>query len=184
MSNFFPTVSFFRKGYNKEEVDAFFQQARAAYEGDRPSGGITSEQVRRTVFTLKRRGYNPAVVDAALDRLESAFISSERANHVAVNGEDVWLDHVADRATTLYPRLVRPVGSRFAHPEAKERGYRVEEVDAFLDRIASFFDNEEKLTADEIRQVTFPAAKGDNAYLEGPVDAYLSRAIDILLSIE
>ncbi|MDO5034192.1 MAG: DivIVA domain-containing protein [Actinomycetaceae bacterium] len=184
MNDFFPSVGLFRKGYSKAEVDEFFQKARQAYEGDRTGPMFSSEQVRKMTFPLKRRGYDPAVVDAALDRLESAFISSERANHVAVNGEEVWLDHVADRATTLYPRLVRPVGERFSHPEPKERGYRASEVDAFLDRIASFFDDDEVLTADEVRRVTFSVAKGEDAYLEGPVDAYLSRTIDILLSIE
>lgn len=184
MNDFFPSVGLFHKGYAKDEVDEFFTRARQAYEGDPSVQRLTSEQVRSTVFPLKRRGYDPAVVDAALDRLESAFISSERANHVAVNGEEVWLDHVADRATTLYPRLVRPLGERFSHPDPKERGYRAKEVDEFLDRIARFFDDQEPLTADEVRQVTFPDAKGEDAYSEGPVDAYLSRAVDILLSIE
>ena len=103
---------------------------------------------------------------------------------MAVNGEEAWLDHVADRATTLYPRLIRPAGERFAHPEGSDVGYRVEEVDAFLERLARFFDDEEILRADDVRRLTFGLAKGSDAYLEGPVDAYLARVVEILLAVE
>ncbi|MDI9588609.1 MAG: DivIVA domain-containing protein [Acidobacteriota bacterium] len=184
MSDFFPTSRFYQKGYSQEEVDEFFNYARDAYEGGVPASQFSSEQVRRAMFPLKRGGYDPVVVDAALDRLEAAFVSRDRAAHVAVNGEEAWLDHVADRATTLYPRLIRPVGERFAHPEPGEPGYRIKEVDAFLDRLARFFDDEEALRADDVRRVVFPPAKGEDAYVEGTVDAYLARVVEILLAVE
>lgn len=184
MSDFFPKVRFYKKGYSPAEVDEFFDHARQAYEGGVPASEFSSEQVRRAMFPLKRGGYDPVSVDAALDRLEAAFVSRDRAAHVAVNGEEAWLEHVADRATTLYPRLVRPVGERFAHPEDGEVGYRKRDVDEFLERLAGFFDDEEILRADDVRRLTFPSAKGEDAYAEGPVDAYLARVVEILLAVE
>lgn len=180
----FPTKSFFQKGYHPERVDEFFTRARKAYEGGVPAEEFSSEEVRRAMFPLKRGGYDPGSVDSALDRLEGAFVTRDRANHVAVNGEEAWLNHVADRATTLYPRLVRPETERFAHPEKGKVGYKISEVDAFMNRLARFFDDEEKITANEVRRLTFKPAKAEQAYVEGTVDAYLARVIEILLAVE
>ncbi len=32
--------------------------------------------------------------------------------------------------------------------------------------------------------MTFPSARGDKAYAEGVVDAYLDRAVEVLLAVE
>ena len=40
------------------------------------------------------------------------------------------------------------------------------------------------LTAQEIRSAVFSRAKGGRAYAEGPVDAFLERAVDVLLAAE
>ena len=53
-----------------------------------------------------------------------------------------------------------------------------------MDRLARFFDDEENLRVDEVRNLAFRTAKGDAAYHEGTVDAYLSRVIEILLAVE
>ena len=183
MTDAFPTVGFFRQGYNPEAVDAFFEDARRAYEGGVPAEQFSAEQVRQATFTLKRRGYDIDVVDGAMNRLEAAFVQRDRAEHVAAMGEAAWYDRVADRATTLYPRLQRPRGERFAHPESG-RGYRMDEVDDLLDRLAAYFDDGEPLSADDVRQATYRPARGKKAYAEGPVDAFLGRAVDILLAVD
>ncbi len=183
MSEVFPKAIWPKKGYTQNEVDSFFERARAAYEGGMPAEQFSSPEVRAVRFSMVRGGYATEVVDGALDRLEAAFVKRDRADHVAVNGQQAWLDRVASRATTLYPRLLRPAGERFDHP-ASGKGYDAEQVDQFLDRIASFFDDGEVLTADQIRGVTFKHARGTKAYEEGVVDAYLNRAIEILLSVE
>ncbi|EEH63910.1 DivIVA domain repeat protein [Gleimia coleocanis DSM 15436] len=184
MKGKFPRVKFLKKGYDTAAVDEFFEFAEQAYTGGLPASEFSAEQVRRAMFPLVRGGYDPYTVDAALDRMEGGFIQRDRANHVAVNGEAAWLAHVADRATTLYPRLSRPEGERFAHPEKDQPGYSAEAVDAFLARLADFFDQNEPLTVREIRSLTFPPAKEQKAYVEGAVDAYLARVIEILLSVE
>ncbi|QWW18808.1 DivIVA domain-containing protein [Schaalia sp. 19OD2882] len=182
MSNAFPRVSFFRHGYDPAGVDEFLEDARRAYEGGVPAEHFSSDQVRQATFNLRRRGYDIAAVDAAMCRLEAAFVERDRATHVAVNGEKAWFDKVADRATTLYPRLLRPQGERFAHPK-RGRGYDAQEVDELLDQLAAYFDDRGEITVDEVRHAVFRPARGRRAYAEGPVDAYLGRAVEIILAV-
>lgn len=180
----FSRVNIFRKGYNCSQVDDFFDNARKAYENDSANYEVTALKVREAVFDEMHRGYNPEEVDAALDRLESAFLQRERADHVSVNGQQAWLDLVAERATTLYPRLRRPAGEKFAHPEGREKGYNAEEVDQFMQRLADFFDDKTELLVDDVRNVAFSAARKNKAYKEGPVDAYMSRVVEVLLAVQ
>ncbi len=179
----FPCVSSFRRGYSQKHVAAFFEKARNAYEGGMPSSKFSAEQVRLASFPLCRGGYDTKVVDAALNRLEAAFVQRDRAEFISVQGEAEWYDRVAETATTLYPRLLKPEGERFPHPKKGERGYRSDQVDAVLDELSAFFDDEIKLTADDIRMALFDSAKGKKAYSEAHVDIYLGRVIDILQAV-
>ena len=182
MSDSFPKVSVFKRGYDPKLVDEFFTEARSAYEGGVPAEQFSAEQVRQATFLLKRGGYACEAVDAAMSRLEDAFIQRDRADHIAVNSESAWYERVADRATTLYPRMLRPRGERFSHP-ASGRGYNAQEVDDLLDRLADYFDDRGEVTVEDVRLATFRDAKGTKAYSEGPVDAYLGRAVEILLAV-
>lgn len=181
MEGLFPTVGRWASGYDREEVEEFFERAKGAYENG--ADAMTSEDVRTAAFDLVRHGYDPAAVDAALDRLEGAFIQRDRTEFVTASGQDAWMEQVAERATTLYPRLVRPVGQRFAPPE-RGRGYDRDAVDEVLDRLVDYFDSGAALSASDLRTVTFPAAPRSRAYAEGPVDAFLDRAVDVLLAVE
>ena len=71
----FPRVGFFSKGYDRGQVDAFFEDARRAYEGSVPPEQFSAEQVRLATFELKNRGYQIEAVDGAMNRLEAAFIN-------------------------------------------------------------------------------------------------------------
>ncbi len=185
MAEAFPRTGRWSSGYDPEQVDEFFSRARAAYESERvdAAGAMTADDVRAAAFDLVRHGYDPGHVDAALDRLEAAFVQRLRAQDIEVNGQDSWMDEVAQRATSLYPRLVRPAGERFAPPE-RGRGYDSAAVDALLDRLVDYFDSGADLTASEVRSATFASAPRDRAYAEGPVDAFLDRAVDVLLAVE
>lgn len=183
MADIFPRVSSFRRGYLEDEVAAFFEKARSAYEGGVPAEEFSAEQVRLAAFPLKRGGYDTKAVDAALNRLEAAFVQRDRADFIAVQGESEWFVKIAEVATTLYPRLLKPAGNRFPHPRKGNRGYRADQVDAVLDDLSGFFDDKVKLTADDIRFALFDSAKGQKAYSEAHVDIYLGRAIDILLAV-
>lgn len=184
MTQLFPRVAPTHRGYDTEQVDEFFARARKAYEAtDDGAADIDAHAVRSAAFDLVRRGYRASSVDAALDRLEAAFVSAERAEFIADNGQGAWLTGVVERATVLYERLTRPAGSRFAPPE-RGRGYDAAAVDALLDRLVAYFDDGTPLTAAEVRAATFGSAPRPRAYAEGPVDAYLDRVVDVLLAVE
>lgn len=182
MAQVFPRAGRMSHGYDVEQVDEFFAGAREAYEAT-AGESMTAADVRAAAFDLVRHGYDPASVDAALDRLEGAFVQRARATSIGTDGQDGWMSDVAERATTLYPRLVRPAGERFAPPE-RGRGYDSDAVDALLERLVDYFDSGSELNAAEVRAVTFPSAPRDRAYAEGAVDAFLDRAVDVLLAVE
>lgn len=180
----FPKVGAMRLGYDRTDVDDFFGKARTAYEQPGIPEDFAPFEVRRASFDLKHGGYSTAAVDAALDRLETAFATRIRERYSKEHGPDAWMRDLADRAQALYPRLRRPVGDRFAHPSGLHKGYDVSDVDAIMDRLVAFFDQGTPLTADEVRGATFGTRRGKKAYSERVVDVYLARAVDILLGAQ
>ncbi|MDO4607515.1 MAG: DivIVA domain-containing protein, partial [Bowdeniella nasicola] len=100
-------------GYDPQQVEDFFNRARNAYEADAGERAMSDDDVRAASFDQVRGGYNFGEVDAAMDRLEVAFIKRRRADFIAANGQEAWMDHIAERARTLYPRLQRPDGETF-----------------------------------------------------------------------
>jgi DivIVA domain-containing protein len=183
VSSLFSSVSALRTGYDKDEVDEFFDHARQAYEG-RTAEQLTSADIQASTFDLVRGGYNTHEVDAALDRLEAAFIARQRAEYVAAHGQEAWMHALAERARSLYGRLGRPDGQKFAAADRGQPAYDKDDVDALCDRLTAYFDRQEPLTAAEIRSATFGRAKGADGYAEGPVDAFFARAIEVLLGVE
>lgn len=177
----FPKVGFLKRGYRPEQVDRYFETAHEIYEAGELDE-MDAEGVRTVAFDIVRGGYQPEAVDSALDRLEAAFLQRRRSDFVAHNGRKPWMDEVAQLATGLYPRLLRPVGERFA--PAAGSGYAVEDVDALLERIAAYFDSDASLTSAEVRAATFGPARGAKAYDESSVDRYLARVVEVLLSVE
>lgn len=176
----FPKVRFIQSGYHTGQVDEFFDTARDEYEN---GGTMTAADVRQVAFDLVRGGYNPTAVDESLDRVEQALAVRERLAFVEERGQDAWMEEIAQRATTLYPRLTRPEGVRFKSP-ARGKGYDRVAVDRVLARLVDYFDSGHPISSQDLRTVTFPAAPASRAYDEGPVDAFLDRAIDILLAVE
>ena len=183
MSGMFPTVGRLGHGYHPGEVDSFFGLARRIYEssGDEQ---MTASDVRATSFDLVRSGYATHAVDSALDRLEAAFGARERQEFIALHGSGAWMEQVAGQARTLYGRLTRPVGDRFAAPERGAAGYQSADVDALLDQLIAYFDHGAPIHSAVVRDSVFKAAKGPTAYAEGSVDAFLARAIDVLIGVE
>lgn len=179
----FRTVGRLRFGYDPDQVDTFFTHARRAYEGDRGEP-LSGSDVRRAAFDVVRGGYVTSSVDAALDRLERAFAARQRSEFVAALGQQAWMEQVATQARTLYERLRRPDGERFAPARRGEQAYAAEDVDALCRRLVEYFDKGTPLTSDEIRQTTFGRAHGHGGYAEGPVDAFCDRAVEVLLGVE
>lgn len=177
----FRRVSGMNTGYHTEEVDDFFQHARTVYEQG-PAGALTGKDVRTVSFDLVRHGYSTVAVDAALDRLEAAFVARSRADFINERGRQAWLEHLADQARSLYGRLTRPDGERFASP--RKHGYAAAEVDRVCHRLISYFDQNAPLTAQELRTTVFARKRGSRAYDESSVDMFLERAVDVLLAAE
>ncbi|HWS57515.1 MAG TPA: DivIVA domain-containing protein [Actinotalea sp.] len=183
MTQMFRTAGWLRSGYDIDQVDEFFTHARKAYEGEVPEP-MTGRDVRQGAFDMVRGGYESGAVDGALDRLERAFVVRQRAEFVATHGQPAWLEHLASQARTLYGRLARPEGERFAPPPRGEQGYAVSDVDALCRRLVEYFDNGQPLTSDEVRHAQFRRARGHGAYAEPAVDAFCDRAIEVLLGVE
>ena len=181
MSDMFPRVGVMARGYRPEQVDRYFETAHEIYD-DGDLEEMDSEGVRTVAFDIVRGGYEPEAVDSALDRLETAFVQRRRAEFVARNGRQAWMDQVAELATTLYPRLLRPEGERFA--PAQRHGYAKDEVDALMERLAGYFDTGDNLTSMEVCGAVFPAARRSKAYDEASVDRYLARVVEVLMSVE
>jgi DivIVA domain-containing protein len=179
----FKTVPPFRIGYDRREVEHYFQQARTIYEGI-SSNQFGADDVQAVTFELVRGGYDTHEVDAALDRLASAFVARHRSDYIGTYGTEAWMSALANRAKTLYPRLARAHGQKFARSERGTPGYSVEQVDAMCDRLTRYFDQKEQLTAADVRGTTFKTVVGNAGYAEGPVDSFLARAVEVLLGVE
>ena len=179
----FRTVGGLRSGYDPDEVDDFFEHARAVYEKG-PASALSGRDVRSVAFDVVRRGYQTSAVDAALDRLEAAFVARARADFVAEQGQQAWMGKLAEQARSLYGRLTRPDGERFAPAHHRAPGYDPDDVDELCARLVAYFDRGAPLTAHEVRSVTFRRQKGHAGYSEASVDAFLDRAIEVLLGAE
>lgn len=180
MSSTFPHVRKGR-GYDTVEVEDFLEDARRAYAAPAGQSGLTAEQIRTTAFGMKRGGYDPSAVDAALERLEDAFATRERQTAIDRSGDQVWYQDARGSAQTILDRISRPRGHRFHRLNWFASGYAVREVDGFTDRIRTFFQKGTPLTAEDIRQVAFQPQRG--GYSEAQVDALLDATVSVLLAV-
>lgn len=175
------------KGYNVEDVDSFFARAKGEYElVSSPSGStFTSTDVRTVAFRLRRGGYDIHEVDSALDRLEDAFAARERARLVKEAGEQGFLEELTRQARTLQGRLDRPPGERFARAGRRwQKGYDPDQVDALCARLYGYFNQGHEMSADEVRRAVFTPRYGRRGYREPEVDAFLDRAVEIMVTVD
>ncbi|WP_028245045.1 DivIVA domain-containing protein [Pseudoclavibacter soli] len=179
MTTTFETVPKRQRGYDRDQVDAFFDRAREAY--DEASGSVTAEDVRATAFDMVRQGYATVQVDAALDRLEDAFAARERDRVIDERGADFWRDQAKEQAQVIVDRLLRERGRRFQRVGLFGVGYSRKQVDALADRIVAFFREGVPLEVDEVRGALF--VRQGNGYSEAQVDAVLDRTVEVMLAI-
>lgn len=184
----FPRVPRTVKGYDVDEVDDFFYEARKAYEhgGPGPSGRrLSAAEVRRVAFALKRGGYDVHEVDAALDRLEDAVAAREREQLIADGGDEALIGELTKRAATLQGRLDRPAGQRFSRGKKRlEMTYDVEDVDNLCEKLAHYFSDGQEMSADEVRRAVFRTRWGPSGYREPEVDAFLDRAVEVMVAVD
>ena len=176
----FPTVKRSKRGYDPEEVDRFLRLARRSYEGD-PDVAITAEDIRRTGFALQRGGYEPDVVDGALERLEDAFAARERSEARRELGEARWLEQARETAQVVLNRLGRPDGRRFDRSSVFTIGYTRREVDRFAKRLIRYFRDGMPMSVEEVRTVVFRQQR--HGYREAQVDLLLDAVVDVMLAV-
>ncbi|MDI6022910.1 DivIVA domain-containing protein [Leucobacter sp. UT-8R-CII-1-4] len=177
----FPLAEGSQLGYQFDQVDAFLERARQTYDQDQPTKNpVTSAEIRRAAFPLKRRGYSARFVDAAMDRLEEVFYERERRTRMAEIGDEAWWAEVGQLLRDVRGRLDRPRGKRFSRRGFFASGYRRSQVDAFLDRVSALFAGEAQLSTAEVRSVVFHSEW--RGYNEDQVDALLDAVIELLLA--
>lgn len=182
MSTTFPRVRKGR-GYDIDEVEDFLEDARRAYTGDRGSAQVVDAAfIRRVGFTMRKNGYSPQHVDAALERLEDAFATRERDRALTELGDQGVYQSARAEAQEVLDRASRSRGRRFRRVSVLTGGYSVREVDAFFDRVALFLREGEPLTVEEVRNVVFTPQRG--GYQETQVDVVLDAVVDLLQTVQ
>lgn len=178
----FPLARKKQLGYDPEQVEDFLDRARSTYEGGSLVGSpVTSEEVRRTAFGVKKGGYAARYVDAAMDRLEEVFYERERRTKMRALGEDAWWAETRQLLSEVRGRLQRPRGKRFRVRGIFATGYRKTQVDAFLDRVSAMLENKElPLQPSEVRDVVFHSQL--RGYDEEQVDALLDSVVELILA--
>ena len=168
------------RGYDIDQVDAFFARARAAYEQAGRRSSVTARDVRKVGFDLVRGGYDVAEVDSTLDRLEDAFAAREHQALTDGMGEEAAMEQLTRRAEELRARLVRPDGERFERGTGLSRSYAVTDVDELCGRLLRYFEDGEGMSVDEVRRAVFRTRFGSRGYAEAQVDAFLDRVVEVM----
>lgn len=183
MSTTFPRLRRSSLGYDPDQVEDFLEDARRAYGGDAGAAGVvTAESIRQLAFGMRKGGYSPSHVDAALERLEEAFANRERDRAVADVGDQAWYAQARATAQVALDRVVRPRGHRFRRTGILTTGYSVRDVDAFTDRIAGYFQQGTPLEPAEVRSVVFRPQRG--GYQETQVDLLLDTVVGVVLAVK
>jgi len=177
----FPRMTGSKRGYDLDEVEDFLEEARRAYNGQGTSTPVTSQSIRRVAFKMRRGGYSPAEVDAALERLEDAFAARERDAALAGQGEQAVIGQTRSTAQVVLDRTARPRGQRFRRAGFLTPGYAVAEVDAVADRVADYIQQGAELDLTGLREVAFTTQRG--GYQEAQVDLFLDTVAEVMLAV-
>ncbi|MFM6980093.1 MAG: DivIVA domain-containing protein [Micrococcales bacterium] len=164
-------------GYDPAEVDALVDQARSIFAlGD---ASVADEGfIRNSQFSLVKGGYEIALVDAALDRLDDAFGLQVARSTIRRHGFDASREKLTNWRDTLLARTKRGKNKAFDSAGAFSKGYHRKQVDVALGNIAAHLEGSAKLTTAQLREVKFKPVTG--GYKEAQVDAYLDRAVDFV----
>jgi DivIVA domain-containing protein len=169
-------------GYDVDQVEDFLEDARRAYHAQPGETVIvTAESIRQQAFAMKKRGYSPTHVDAALERLEDAFAVKERDRAFRESGDQAWYAQARGMAQVILDRVVRPRGRRFRRVGGFTLGYSVREVDLLADRVAAYFQAGRPLSVDDIRTAAFTGQRG--GYQETQVDTVLDSVVEVMLAV-
>lgn len=162
-------------GYDPAEVDALVSQARTVFA--QVEAAITDEGfIRNAQFGLVKGGYEIALVDAALDRLDDAFGLQLARNTIRRNSYEAAREKLAKWREALLSRTERGKNKAFESAGFLGKGYDRKQVDVALGNISAHLAGSAVLTTAQLREVKFKPVTG--GYKEAQVDAFLDRAVD------
>jgi DivIVA domain-containing protein len=171
-----------RRGYHCRQVDAFLANVELSLQGSMPP--MAASDIRRAGFELVRHGYAVAAVDAHLDELEERVLVVESAT----SGRRGRTDPESD-VQFLRDQLSAPHMRRFPRSRIFRRGYDLDHVDDFVDRVLVSLDamthktasdnGATVLTLEDVRSAGFKPRRG--GYAENAVDETLDRVVEVLL---
>jgi len=175
--NSFPRTSRFRRGYHRRQVDSFLSSVEASLQGHLPP--MSAADIRRAGFELVRHGYATQAVDTHLDVLEERVLALEGAT----GGRRGRTDPESD-LQFLRDVLDKPYMRRFPRSRMLRRGYDLDQVDGFVDRVLAGLNVSpgtvaNDLTAEDVRNTGFKPRRG--GYAEAAVDEALDRVVEVLL---
>jgi len=170
----FSRVGRLHKGYHCRQVDAFLDHVEVSLVGVFPPP--SASEVRQAGFELVRGGYAVVEVDEYLDALEERVLIAQgrlagRRGRADPTGE----------ADFLKTELAGPYMKRFPRASALRRGYHLDDVDDFVDRVASAIDGTGSLSVEDVRQVPFRPRRG--GYREDAVDDAMDRVVEYFLLV-
>lgn len=175
-------------GYRVADVDALLLPLLSSESGDDERSDTAlpePEQLRTATFRRQRGGYDPAEVDAAIDRLEDRAAAVHARLRVEEDGVQAWDDRMDRQLEQIYGRLRRPSGQRFRAPSAASaRGYSAPQVDELCEAVLGEIDRQQAPDADTIRHAVFDPAYGHDVYEENQVDAFLDALVDLVLTLD
>lgn len=170
----FRRVSRLRNGYHCRQVDAFLNHVEVSLGGVFPPP--TASEVRQAGFELVHHGYDVELVDAYLDQLEEKVVVARGMTSGRRGRPDP-----ESEAAYLREQLTAAYMKRFPRAGMLRRGYHVDDVDEFVDRVLGALDGQGSLTLDEVRGVPFRPKRG--GYREDAVDDAMDRIIEHLLLV-
>ena len=168
----FRRVGRLRKGYSPRQVDSFLNSVEISLSGMIPP--VTATEIRRAGFELVHRGYRVEEVDTYLDVLEEKVI----ARPASGGGRRGRPDPAAE-IEFLRTELGATHRQRFPRAKRLHRGYVVDDVDDFVDRLLAALDQGRRVTASDVRTARFRAQR--HGYAEDAVDDTLDRVVELLL---
>ena len=168
----FPRTSRLRRGYHVRQVDDFLVRVETGLSG--AFTPMSASEIRRAGFELVRHGYEVPAVDAYLDQLEERVLSLQSV----VGGRRGRVD-VGGDAEFLRGQLDQPYMRRFPRAGLLRRGYEIDEVDEFIDRVILVLNGAGELSVEAVRDTTFHPKRG--GYDEIAVDETLDRVVEILM---
>ncbi len=167
----FPRTSGVERGYDRAQVEEFFDRAKQVWDAGGPPGSVTSWHIRTVGFDLRRDGYSVPDVDAALDRIEDAFA-----------GREVQFDPADPQQAeeAVMAQLERGDGNRFPCESGLRLGYRRRDVDRLCRIVYRHLVHGATLDIDDVRRSVFRAGHGSAGYREAAVDAFLDQVVDVM----